>query len=83
MPLLDHDSAEIRAGAAELLSRHAATRDRAIDALVSLADPAASDPFAALHALDALSRLDSLDAAHLQTLRKANTKPADPNGPAG
>jgi arylsulfatase A-like enzyme len=75
--LLGHESAEIRAGAAELLSRHPATRDRAVVALVSLADPAATDPFAALHALDALSRLDTLDAAHVETLRKTHTKPAD------
>jgi uncharacterized sulfatase len=71
--LLAHDSAEIRAGAAEWLSRHPATRDRAVDALLALADPAASDPFAAVHALDALSRLDSLDAARLQTLRESGT----------
>lgn len=74
--LLDHESAEIRAGAAELLSRRDATRDRALGVLISLADPAASNPFAALHALDAISRLDSLAAPALQTLSATNTKPA-------
>ncbi len=74
--LLTHQSPEIRSGAAELLSRHPATRDRAIDALVTLADPAASDLFAAVHALDALSRLDTLPPAALETLRTSNTKPA-------
>ncbi len=76
--LLDHKSPEIRTGAAELLSRHPATRDRAIQALISLSDPATADLFTALHALDAISRLDSLTASQLATLRHTNTKPADP-----
>jgi len=76
--LLTHESPEIRAGAAEILSRHPATRDRAVDALVTLADPAASDLFSAMHALDAISRLDSLAAAPLETLRTSNTKPKGP-----
>lgn len=74
--LLTHESPEIRTGAAELLSRDPATRARAIDALVTLADPAASDLFAAVHALDALSRLDSLPPEALETVRTSNTKPA-------
>jgi len=74
--LLGHDSAGIRAAAAELLSRHPATRDRAVEVLVALADPALSNPFAALHALDALSRLDALDARHVETLRATHSEPA-------
>ncbi|MEX1117547.1 MAG: hypothetical protein WEB60_02015 [Terrimicrobiaceae bacterium] len=35
-----------------------------------------SDPYAALEALDAISRLDTLDDRHVETLRKLNTVPA-------
>lgn len=73
--LLEHQSAEIRAGAAELLTCHSETRSRAVDTLLALSDPAVTDPFAALHALDALSRLDALGPAQVGKLRKTNTKP--------
>jgi len=73
--LLDNDSLEIRAGAAEALTLHPETRDKAIDQLLALADPAKSDPFVALHAMDALSRLDLLTPEQLARLKSTNVKP--------
>ena len=75
--LLDHASPEIRAGAAELLVLDPASRRTALDALVAIANPAATDPFAALHALDALSRQKSIDAPLLDQLRATPTKASD------
>ena len=73
--LLMPDCFRISAGAAELLTYHEGTRDRAVAVLVGLADPAKSDPFASLHALDALSRLEKLSSAHVETLKKTNMNP--------
>lgn len=73
--LLNHPSFEVRAAAAEALTYHPETRTLAIGQLLALADPVASNPFAALHAMDALSRLDSLSPGQLAKLRQTNTKP--------
>lgn len=75
--LRKNGSAEIQAAAAELLLHHPDTRKEAIASLIVLADPQISDPFVALHAMDALSRLDSLTPAQVQLLRKTNTKPGE------
>lgn len=72
---LNHPFLEVRAGAAEALTCHPDTRAKAIDQLLTLADPVASNPFAALHALDALSRLDSLSEEQVKRLRNTNHKP--------
>ncbi len=73
--LLTHKSLEIRAGAAEALTYHPDTRAKAIDQLLTLADPVVTNPFAALHALDALSRLETLDAKQVARLKKTNFIP--------
>lgn len=74
-PFLTHGSHEVRTAAAELLTYHPASRDKAIEVLLAIADPAATDPFASLHALDALSRLDKLSPEQIAKLKATNIKP--------